>query len=145
MKLVCIHGWTVTEETETPVGHRPALSGPGESSQSERRNPSVRNQQRETGKDLQLYQTPPRVPLWGIVSPWRHSSSVRGSYWMENVWRSREVREPGTASTWGGKFMWAGRVQTFSRSCRSCLPLASLEHRLCSGATTVQTHLPSAS
>ena len=34
---------------------------------------------------------------------------------------------------------------TFSRSWRSCLLLASLEHRLCSGATTVQIQRPSAS
>lgn len=34
---------------------------------------------------------------------------------------------------------------TFSRSWRSCLPLASLEHRFCSGATTVQMQRPSAS
>lgn len=37
------------------------------------------------------------------------------------------------------------RVLTFSRSWRSCLLLASLEHRLCSGATTVQIQRPSAS
>lgn len=34
---------------------------------------------------------------------------------------------------------------TFSSSCRSCLLLASLEHKLCSGATTVQMQRPSAS
>lgn len=38
-----------------------------------------------------------------------------------------------------------GRVCTFSSSWRSCLPLASLEHRFCSGATTVQIQRPSAS
>lgn len=37
------------------------------------------------------------------------------------------------------------RAPTFSRSWRSCLPLASLEHRFCSGATTVQMQRPSAS
>ena len=36
-------------------------------------------------------------------------------------------------------------VLTFSSSWRSCLLLASLEHRLCSGATTVQIQRPSAS
>lgn len=35
--------------------------------------------------------------------------------------------------------------ETFSSSCRSCLLLASLEHRFCSGATTVQIQRPSAS
>lgn len=37
------------------------------------------------------------------------------------------------------------REPTFSRSCRSWRPLASLEHRFCSGATTVQMQRPSAS
>lgn len=36
-------------------------------------------------------------------------------------------------------------MPTFSSIWRSCLLLASLEHRLCSGATTVQIHRPSAS
>ncbi len=35
--------------------------------------------------------------------------------------------------------------ETFSSSCRSCLLLASLEQRFCSGATTVQIQRPSAS
>ncbi len=34
---------------------------------------------------------------------------------------------------------------TFSRSCLSCLVLASREHMVCWGATTVHTHLPSLS
>lgn len=34
---------------------------------------------------------------------------------------------------------------TFSSSCLSCLLLASLEHRFCSGATTVQMQRPSGS
>lgn len=34
---------------------------------------------------------------------------------------------------------------TFSRSWRSCLLLASREHKFCSGATTVQMHRPSGS
>lgn len=34
---------------------------------------------------------------------------------------------------------------TFSRSCRSCLVRASLEHMVCWGATMVHTHLPSVS
>lgn len=39
----------------------------------------------------------------------------------------------------------AGVQPTFSRSWRSWRPLASLEHRFCSGATTVQMQRPSAS
>lgn len=37
------------------------------------------------------------------------------------------------------------RPHAFSRSCRSWRPLASREHRLCPGATTVHTQRPSAS
>jgi len=37
------------------------------------------------------------------------------------------------------------RAHTFSSNWRSCLLFASLEHKLCSGATTVQMQRPSAS
>lgn len=75
-----------------------------------------------------------------------------GRVWREGLSGRSCVREAGVRGTeWRdaekdeGWCLATVVVVTFSSSCRSCLVLASREHMVCWGATTVQIHLPSLS